>query len=316
MTFKLTNRVRMSLTGSAGTGTLTLNTAGAGFQSFSDAGMGDGDTTSYLIEDGSPIGTSWEIGVGAYHSNGTLTRDTVTQSSNGGTSKISVTSTAILSGTVRAQDYQVPVTSSPTLVQSGYVLNTSSGVQSITLGAAPTVGNLLVVIGFGGGQNSGGYSPGLYGVDAGWDRQQSWTLSDQWTVGYSMGAVNLGGGSTIGVGVGDPASTLVFGAIVAEIMGVDLDKLSEFRMTRMVSEIGTPLDYGVIASDGSLVLGFVGGDTGAGLSMTTSIISQTGAGGAVRLGSDISSSGRIGATISNSSSHADGLLLAFAGISR
>lgn len=62
-----------------GTGTLTLGGAVAGFQTFSSA-IGNGNTTYYAIDGGS----EWEVGIGTVGS-GTLSRDTILESSNGGT---------------------------------------------------------------------------------------------------------------------------------------------------------------------------------------------------------------------------------------
>jgi microcystin-dependent protein len=65
----------------AGTGTLTLNGAVLGFQSF--AAIGNGNTTYYAVSD--PITGDWEAGIGTYTASGTtLSRDTVLSSSNGG----------------------------------------------------------------------------------------------------------------------------------------------------------------------------------------------------------------------------------------
>jgi hypothetical protein len=65
----------------AGTGTLTLSGAVAGFQSFSV--IGNGNTTYYTIVD--PTTGDWEVGIGTYTSSGTtLSRDTILESSNSG----------------------------------------------------------------------------------------------------------------------------------------------------------------------------------------------------------------------------------------
>jgi hypothetical protein len=80
MALVLKDRVKETST-TAGTGTLTLAGAVAGFQSF--AVIGNGNTTYYSIADS--ITGDWEVGVGTYTSSGTtLSRTTVLSSSNGG----------------------------------------------------------------------------------------------------------------------------------------------------------------------------------------------------------------------------------------
>jgi hypothetical protein len=63
-----------------GTIALVLTGAVSGFQSFS--AIGDGNTTYYAVVGG----TEWEVGIGTYTALGTvLSRDTILESSNGGT---------------------------------------------------------------------------------------------------------------------------------------------------------------------------------------------------------------------------------------
>jgi hypothetical protein len=77
MALVVKDRVQETST-TTGTGTLTLSGAATGYQSFSSA-IGNGNTTYYAISNG----TDWEVGVGTVGS-GTLSRDTVLESSNAG----------------------------------------------------------------------------------------------------------------------------------------------------------------------------------------------------------------------------------------
>jgi len=79
MALVVKDRVQETST-TTGTGTITLAGAVSGFQSFS--AIGNANTTYYAIVGGS----EWEVGLGTYTSSGTtLSRDTILESSNGGT---------------------------------------------------------------------------------------------------------------------------------------------------------------------------------------------------------------------------------------
>ena len=80
MALVVKDRVKETTT-TTGTGTINLAGAASGFQSFVD-GVGDGNTTYYVIEDAN--GTAWEVGIGTITdaSPDTLARTTVLASTN------------------------------------------------------------------------------------------------------------------------------------------------------------------------------------------------------------------------------------------
>lgn len=118
------------LTTTSGTGTLTLNGAVSGFQTFSN-GIGNTNTTYYTIYD--PTAYVWEVGIGTVGA-GTLSRDTVLANSLGTTAKIN------LAGNQSSVFCTYPADKSVNLDASGNVtpLGTiSSGIwQGTTVGVA------------------------------------------------------------------------------------------------------------------------------------------------------------------------------------
>lgn len=282
MAFKLLNRARMSVTGTPGTGTLTLNGATAGFQDLATAGLSDGDTTSYVIEDGSPMGSVWEIGVGTYHTSGTFTRDTVSKSSAGGTTKATFTSAAILSATVRAEDLMAVAgsvgTTSPSVVQAAYF-----GVDGITTEAVAsftnglTTGNLLVVIGnF--PDNDGNYGFNFYQGDVQYNNHSR----TAWKVGWGYKVItHLDANhapAQFEVGVTDVLSPHIQGrGIALEIAGADIAALTSSNWANgTLNSSSSSVSAAAVAH--SLDIVFYSGDDGSTVTITapsTSHVNQT-----------------------------------------
>ena len=137
MSLVLADRVRETTT-STGTGTITLNGAVDGYQSF--AVIGNNNTTYYTISNTS----QWEVGIGQYYG-GTLSRDTIISSSTG--SKLN-----LIAGT---KDVFVTYPSEFTANATG------GGVGSILLNASTVTANATIAS----GQN--GFSVGPLTVNSG-----------------------------------------------------------------------------------------------------------------------------------------------------
>lgn len=115
---KLANRAKMTIS-STGTGNITLASAVAGYQSFLDAGVSDGDQIRYIVEDNS--GADWEIGTAAVSNNSTVLVRTVEESSAANNAALNLTSSAtvFIGVTARDLDNAVPIftTTPPTALE-------------------------------------------------------------------------------------------------------------------------------------------------------------------------------------------------------
>lgn len=97
------NRVQQTVSGTPGTGQVTLSTALIGFDSFAGAGAVDGGVYSYLILEGN---SKWEYGRGTYVATGTkLTRSTIIKSSAGVATAESFSSAALVVCDAIAEDF-------------------------------------------------------------------------------------------------------------------------------------------------------------------------------------------------------------------
>ena len=124
----LVDNVKMTVSGTPGTGTITLGSAVTGAMSASTAGVPNGSQVSYYISDG---GSNWEIGQGTYSTTGpTLTRGAL-WSSAGANTAISLDSSALVSLTLLAEDIPQAIASSVPTYASGFVNKFRNGTFDI-----------------------------------------------------------------------------------------------------------------------------------------------------------------------------------------
>jgi len=165
---KLVNRAKMT-TSTTGTGTITLGSAVDGFQTFTAAGVVNGDTVRYCIEDGT---SNFELGSGVFTASGTTLTRVVSESSNGGNA-INLSGDAIVFITAIAADIQpttftttvFTATANQTTFSVSYTVNfvevflngsklsaadfTATNGTSIVLASGATVGDTLDVVAYG-----------------------------------------------------------------------------------------------------------------------------------------------------------------------
>ena len=137
MAVVLGNRAKMS-TSTTGTGTITLGSALSGYQTFAQAGITNGQTVRYAIEDG----TNFEIGSGVYTSSGTTLTRSVTESSNSdnaislsGSAEVFITASA---ADIFVNDGATSLTTTGTITAGGNVA-ISTGVIDLKNGGSQSV---------------------------------------------------------------------------------------------------------------------------------------------------------------------------------
>jgi hypothetical protein len=137
---------KMSVSGTPGTGTITLGSAASGFQSFAAAGVVDQETISYSVQDGA----LWEVGRGVYTASGTTLSRGLLYSSSG--SAVSLTSAAMVWITILAEDLMpapaTGVTAAGTTQGGATTLTTrESYVSSVPSGAGVVFPSSLMIPG-------------------------------------------------------------------------------------------------------------------------------------------------------------------------
>lgn len=142
----LVNRAKMT-TSTTGTGTITLGSATSGFQTFAAAGVSNGNSIRYVIEDGN----AWEIGSGTYTSSGTALSRSPSQSSGGG-GAITLSGSAVVFVSAIASDIQTTLASlglSASATELNYVDGVTSAIQTQLNTKASTGKSIAMAMVFG-----------------------------------------------------------------------------------------------------------------------------------------------------------------------
>jgi hypothetical protein len=165
------NRVQMTVTGTPGTGTITLNAASSAYQTFAAAYAGNA-TVDILIVDG----TAWEVARACTYTNSgtTVTRGTLEASSTG--SAISLTSAAVVS--------QIPTAQWGNWLESAMQAVTPGGRLTLTSGTPVTTSDVT-------GATSVYYTPYVHDTITLWDGAR-WIPVTFTEITHALGTVTSG----------------------------------------------------------------------------------------------------------------------------
>ena len=151
---KLYDLARMT-TATSGTGTITLGSAVAGFLSFADAGVSDGESVYYAISDGSAS----ETGVGVYTSSGTTLSRSVIKSTNSdsaislsGSAQVMITplSSQLLALKIADSDdsHELTITTGSNLTADrDFTINPGDAARTLTIGGDVTIDDDPITVG-------------------------------------------------------------------------------------------------------------------------------------------------------------------------
>jgi hypothetical protein len=176
MALVLADRVKETTT-TSGSGSVTLDGASAGFQSF--AAIGDGNTTYYTIA--AQTGNQWEVGIGTYTSSGTTLSRTTILSNSAGTQPTQLNFSAGTKDVFVTYPAEYAVTATNAVGTTGQVL-TSNGSGVSPSFQTPSVAPSTIL-------------------------ENAQTISSNYTItngynGLSVGPVTVASGVTVTVGSG------------------------------------------------------------------------------------------------------------------
>ena len=192
MPLQLKDRV-LETASAPGTGTVTLLGASLGYQSFNTA-LTSGNTTYYAIADLG--GANWEVGIGTFTSPNQLARNTILESSGGGsivnfssgTQNVFITYPAEKSVNLDASDNVSPLGTIASGTWNATAITTTyggTGLTSYTAGDLPyyTSGTALSKLGIG----TNGFILTSNGTAPTWAANSGATVDDAYFLSFMMG---------------------------------------------------------------------------------------------------------------------------------